>query len=60
MCRYHVTEPTPVLKVGPDGSGSYRYSIDGRISEEKFHNAASAKHEGEYVIETILRDRRSA
>jgi hypothetical protein len=51
---------TPELKVGPDGYGSYRYMIDGRISDERFHNAASARHEGEHVVEMILRDRQEA
>jgi hypothetical protein len=30
------------IKVGPDGQGSYRYMIDGKLSVQ-FHNAASAK-----------------
>ena len=30
------------IKVGPDGKGSYRYSIDGKLSIP-YYNAASAK-----------------
>jgi hypothetical protein len=47
----------PVLKTGPDGYGSYRYSIDGRVSDERFHNAASARAEGEHVVQLLIRER---
>jgi hypothetical protein len=30
------------IRVGPDGSGSYRYMIDGVLSADKYHNASSA------------------
>jgi hypothetical protein len=32
-----------IIKVGPDGQGSYRYSVNGAISIERYHNSASAR-----------------
>jgi hypothetical protein len=31
------------IKVGPDGTGSYRYEVNGVGSVAKYHNAASAR-----------------
>jgi hypothetical protein len=32
-------------KVGPDGRGSYRYMIGGRLSASRYHNPESARHD---------------
>jgi hypothetical protein len=41
------------VKVGPDGFGSYRYSIDGVLSLDQFANAASAR-EAARQVQTIV------
>ena len=41
------------IKVGPDGDGSYRYMVNGRLSLHKYHNAASARRAAQQTQVTI-------
>jgi len=41
-----------VIKVGPDGNGSYRFSINGKVGAVPYYNAASARAGARRLIQT--------